>query len=775
VNPRGTDTHYYFQYGETTAYGSATGEGDAGSGMGLVSKSNTITSLLPGVTYHYRIVAKNSAGQEVAGNDRTFTTLEPETSSRWALQNPGNGEQWAYYQGLNAAINYWGFNGKEWFWFERAGHPAAAGTTPTVVRNAATSEQWAYYQGANGSIEFWRWTGSEWVWSELAGHPAAAGTSPSAVRNPVNGFQFVYYQGANGNIDDWGWNGKEWFWYEHAGHAAAAGTSPTVIRNPANGEERNEEQFVYYQGANGNIDYWGWNGKEWFWLERPGHAAAAGTSPSAVRNPVNGFQFVYYQGANGNIDDWGWNAKEWFWYEHAGHPAAAGTSPSVIRNPANGEEQNEEQFVYYQGSNGFIDYWGWNGKEWFWFERPGHPAAAGTSPAAVRSPANGAQGEEQYVYYESADGNVDYWGWNVHGWFWYERPGHEALPTSESEAGARSAMRNPVTNEQYVYYRGSNNSIDYWGWNKEWYWFERPGHAAAAGTTPTVIQNPVTAEQWVFYQTSGGAIGVWAWNGKEWVYSELSGHAAAAGTNPTAIRSANTHEMWVYYQGTNGNIDQWAWNGKEWIWSELAGHTAAAGTSPTAIRNPVNGYQDVYYQGANGNIDYWGWAGKGWVWFERAGHTAAAGTSPTVVRSVGNGEEQTEEQYVYYQGSNGSIDYWGWNIKGWFWFERPGHAAAAGTSPSAVRNPVNGYQDVYYQGANGNIDYWGFNGKEWVWFERAGHAAAAGASPTAVLNPDGEAQIEEQYVYYEGANGNIDDWGWNFAGWFWFEHPGHPV
>ncbi|HEY5286173.1 MAG TPA: hypothetical protein VIJ50_03605 [Solirubrobacteraceae bacterium] len=273
VNPHGYDAKYYFQYGTSTSYTSSTSEGDAGAGLSPEPENATITALQPGTTYHYRLVA-TSGGVTSEGHDESFTTLEPEMSSRWAIRNGANGEQYVYYQGVSGDMNYWGWNGKEWFWFERAGHPAAAGTSPTVVRNPANGEeQFVYYQGANGNIDYWGWNGKEWFWYELAGHAASAGTSPTVVRNAVNGFQYVYYQGANGNIDYWGWNGKEWFWHERAGHPAAAGTSPTVVRNPANGEELKEEQFVYYQGANGNIDYWGWNGKEWFWYERAGHPA----------------------------------------------------------------------------------------------------------------------------------------------------------------------------------------------------------------------------------------------------------------------------------------------------------------------------------------------------------------------------------------------------------------------------------------------------------------------------------------------------------------------
>jgi hypothetical protein len=430
VNPEGSATEAYFEYGTTTSYGSRVPSPTGwpiGEGTTFIPAYTTLTGLQAGTTYHYRVVGKNAYGAS-PGEDKSFTTPGPVE----AVTSPATGllETQAT---LNGTVNPRGYDAKYYFQYGTSTSytsstlegDAGAGSSPVPETAAITGLQ----PGVTYHFRLVATSGG--VTSE--GHdqivtpPEPQMSSRWAVRDAGNGFQYVYYQGANASIDDWGWNSKEWFWYEHAGHAAAAGTSPTVLRNPANGEERNEEQFVYYQGTNGNIDDWGWNGKEWFWYEHAGHPAAAGTSPTAVRNPVNGFQYVYYQGANGNIDYWGWNGKEWFWHELAGHAAAAGTSPTVLRNPANGEERNEEQFVYYQGTNGNIDYWGWNGKEWFWYERAGHPAAVGTSPTAIRDSANGEpQKEEQFVYYQGTNGNIDDWGWNGKEWFWYEHPGHPA-------------------------------------------------------------------------------------------------------------------------------------------------------------------------------------------------------------------------------------------------------------------------------------------------------------------------------------------------------------
>ena len=78
VNPEGSDTHYYFQYGQGTAYGqdapSVEGE-DVGEGSSAVSVSVRLTGLVPATVYHYRLVATDGQGVILAmGADEAFTT-----------------------------------------------------------------------------------------------------------------------------------------------------------------------------------------------------------------------------------------------------------------------------------------------------------------------------------------------------------------------------------------------------------------------------------------------------------------------------------------------------------------------------------------------------------------------------------------------------------------------------------------------------------------------------------------------------------------------------
>jgi sugar lactone lactonase YvrE len=77
IDTLGSQTTYHFEYGEDTSYGGrvpAASEGSAGNNRLPRTVTRTVTGLQAGTTYHYRLVAQNSAGT-AEGADRTFTTM----------------------------------------------------------------------------------------------------------------------------------------------------------------------------------------------------------------------------------------------------------------------------------------------------------------------------------------------------------------------------------------------------------------------------------------------------------------------------------------------------------------------------------------------------------------------------------------------------------------------------------------------------------------------------------------------------------------------------
>jgi sugar lactone lactonase YvrE/alpha-tubulin suppressor-like RCC1 family protein len=75
VNPEGSATNYWFEYGTTTSYGTRAPAGPApvGSGTSDVAESQAVSGLEAGSTYHYRVVAESEAGT-AKGEDEAFTT-----------------------------------------------------------------------------------------------------------------------------------------------------------------------------------------------------------------------------------------------------------------------------------------------------------------------------------------------------------------------------------------------------------------------------------------------------------------------------------------------------------------------------------------------------------------------------------------------------------------------------------------------------------------------------------------------------------------------------
>ena len=75
VNDFGATSTYRYEYGSTSAYGSATQAANLGAVNGLVGAPAQLGGLQPGTTYHFRIVVENGEGA-FQGEDFTFSTLQ---------------------------------------------------------------------------------------------------------------------------------------------------------------------------------------------------------------------------------------------------------------------------------------------------------------------------------------------------------------------------------------------------------------------------------------------------------------------------------------------------------------------------------------------------------------------------------------------------------------------------------------------------------------------------------------------------------------------------
>ena len=103
INPNGTATTYWFQYGTNTSYGSVTPTNALSSGTSVVPVTNPVGGLLQGTVYHYQLAANNSLGTSVGG-DASFATLAVTPSQLGGVAFGGGGLHFTFTNATGASF-----------------------------------------------------------------------------------------------------------------------------------------------------------------------------------------------------------------------------------------------------------------------------------------------------------------------------------------------------------------------------------------------------------------------------------------------------------------------------------------------------------------------------------------------------------------------------------------------------------------------------------------------------------------------------------------------
>jgi len=139
VNPEGSPTSYYFEYGTTASYGSKqpVSGGSILEGFNTAVVSETLSGLTPNTVYHYRLKATSPEGT-TDGIDKTFVTPSVGTATQLAnmlITEPFNGssESLANFSSKWSALGW------------------AAGTTPKGENTTSGWRPLSAYSTINGA------------------------------------------------------------------------------------------------------------------------------------------------------------------------------------------------------------------------------------------------------------------------------------------------------------------------------------------------------------------------------------------------------------------------------------------------------------------------------------------------------------------------------------------------------------------------------------------------------------------------------------------------
>ncbi|MFZ1925665.1 MAG: fibronectin type III domain-containing protein, partial [Solirubrobacteraceae bacterium] len=294
VNPKSTDTHYYFEYGKTTEYGTdvpALPGGDAGSGASSVAVSATATGLEAGVTYHYRLFASNTGGLE-RGSDQTYTMPVPTI----AFQATSD----TLWSDSSASAGGW----------SNTTMGMRENTSPSIAA-LPEGKYVVAFQAVNGTKgELWTYSSNgEYHNTQLGMEP---GTSPSVVALP-EGKYVVAFQASSGELWTYSSSGE----YHGTTLGMKPGTSPSVTALPGG------KYVVAFQAANGELWTYSSNGE----YHNTTLAMGPGTSPSVAAVPQGKYE-VAFQAVNGSKGEL-WTYSSNGEYHDTTLGVREGTSPSI--------------------------------------------------------------------------------------------------------------------------------------------------------------------------------------------------------------------------------------------------------------------------------------------------------------------------------------------------------------------------------------------------------------------------------------------------------------
>ena len=348
--------------------------------------------------------------------------------------------------------------------------------------------------------------------------------------------------------------------------------------------------------------------------------------------------------------------------------------------------------------------------------------------------------------------------------------------------GGPATMVTTFPNQQHIFYRAGDSSIQHIFWDA----FEPPGElhndnwtqwsGVLAAADPVAMATTVPNQQHIFYRAADGSIQHIFWDALELPgqlhndnWTQRTKEDPAAG-NPATMVTATPNQQHIFYRAMDGSIRHIFWDAAtnqlyHDNWTRRTGEDPAAGDPATMVTATPN-QQHIFYRAMDGSIRHIFWnAATNQLyhdnWTQRTKEDPAAGDPATMVTVTPN------QQHVFYRAKDGSIRHIFWDaatnqLNHDNWTRRTGEDPAAG-DPATMVTATPNQQHIFYRAMDGSIRhiFWDAATNQLYhdnWTRRTKEDPAAG-DPAAMVS----VTPNQQHVFYRAKDGSIRHIFWDAA------------
>jgi Repeat of unknown function (DUF346) len=553
VNPEGSPTSYYFEYGTTTAYGSKwpIAAERAGSNVYDTSVSHELSGLQPETTYHYRVVAESPEGT-IKGQDSTFTTQSisiAEALAAMAVTEPfdGSSASLANFESSFSALGW-------------AGGTAAKGTDTTTgwrPANAFPTVNGAYHHpdvpsGGMGTAAV----------ATMAASPALAERhfsiwldmpTPATARAGYE-LRFTYVSTDTYNVKLSKWvSGAETVLASKQGYILPMGSSLGLID----------------QG--GSVSAWTKTASTFSQLLSAGDSAfdagRAGFTGAGNNTRLTNFKADALGEAAPAVENW-----------HNGNIGGTLTSDPDVSSSAPGRID-----VFARGTDNALWHKYRTGETWVgWSSRGGQLTSA---PGAVSWGNNRID-----VVARTTNNTIQHWYWG--GTAWYS----DNLGGTLTSAPDISSW---ASNRLDVFARGTDNAL----WRRQWNGSSWTAWAKIGGT----LASGPGAVSWgpnridVVARAGDNSVLYWWWDGAGWQSGNLGGSIAS---DPDIVSTASGY-LDVFARGTDGALWRLSRTSSGWgQWQRMGDWIVGGAGAVSAEPNQIDLFARRTF---NATLSHWWW------------------------------------------------------------------------------------------------------------------------------------------------------------------------